>query len=220
MRIIIITLFTLIATMAHSQDTLWTTDGHKVLMKKGHYEKSGRMWFKYSNNGMTGSVDLERIDRIGINNSPFQKIGVDEAENKVNVIMIESSLHDYDLFKQAALILKNMGYTFDFIEKEFLMLSTDKRPLGRGDLNIELNISVNDNILSVRSLAHPTEAYLASLKKFAFGDIEIMPGAIKGCKGTRIFANEAEIAWSEMVRMAEIYKLIDPDCKMGYKEEL
>lgn len=92
----------------------------------------------------------------------FSTIGnCQEIPKDSNLVILESdSIKDYELFMNCIKILRDEGYSFDQIDKDFFMCSTKPiKPKGKYVL-YKFEISVEDNKLKIRSLvALPSHDY-------------------------------------------------------------
>jgi len=92
--------------------------------------------------------------------SPLILLG-QEFPKGANLVKFESdSLENFDLFKECVLILTDEGYSFDQIDKDFLLAST--KPIKPNKINLEYRID-----LSVRLKKIEIRSYVKSLDTFS-----------------------------------------------------
>jgi hypothetical protein len=91
-----------------------------------------------------------------------------EIPKGANLVTFESaSLNNFDLFKECVLILKDEGYLFDQLDKDFYMCSTKPIEPKKMNLAYRLDISVTNNKLTIRSFVRLLDNFI-SKKEYSF----------------------------------------------------
>jgi len=94
----------------------------------------------------------------------FGSLSINAQESipkRANLISIESErLSNIDLFKACVELLKEKGYPFNFIDKDFYILSTRPQKFDKTKIEYMIDLTVTENKIQIRS-------YVRSLTSFS-----------------------------------------------------